>query len=95
MRRHRVLEMLRKLHQSFVHTSAARGAVGADVASEPKARLFAALVQRNGQVAKRALHPFAAMSLLMKSVTGEAIQQLTHWNAKERCVLLQCLVALV
>ena len=91
----RVLEILRKLKQSLVHTSAARSAVRADVASEPEARLFTALVQLNGQMAQRALHPFAAMSLLMKVKASASIKQLTHRYAEERCVLLERLVALV
>ncbi len=87
--------MLRNLYQSVVHTCAALGALGADVASEPKARLFAALVQRNRQMAQRALHPFAAMRLLMEVEASASIKQLTHRYAEERCVLLQCFVALV
>ena len=44
---HCLLQMLRNLHQSVIHTSAALGALGAYVASEPEARLIAALVQLN------------------------------------------------
>ena len=91
----RVLEILRKLKQSLVHTSAARSAIAANVASEPEARLFTALVQLNGQMAQRALHPSAGMSLLMKVKASASIKQLPHRYAEECCVLLQCLVALV
>ena len=87
--------MLRNLHQPVVHTSAALSALGADVASEPKARLVAALVQLNRQMAQRALHPFAAMRLFMEVEASASIKQLTHRYAEERCVLLQCLVTLV
>lgn len=92
---HGVGQLFRYLKSAVIHTSAACRAIYADIASEPEAWLLASFVQLNGQVAQRAFHPFAAMSLLMKVKASASIKQLTHRNTEECCVLLQCLVALV